>query len=144
MKVARHIAEDELIRDAGQVFKAVRGGEAIVVEGDGEPRAVIVDPFDLEILGAALGYYLNHPPIAKEAGLTEACLADLDATSRLERVVAHYLAEAISLSRAAELLGRPWVDLRDRFSRIGIPIRIAPTDEEGARQDVLVALSTLS
>ncbi len=143
MNVARHIAEEELTRDPDRVFEAVRGGETIVVEQRGEPRAAIVDPFDFEILLAVISYYVKRPLIDPEAGLDESRLAGLDAPSRLEMAVAHYLAEAISLSRAAELLGRSWPELRERFSRIGVPVRSAPADEEGARQDVLVAMSTL-
>ena len=144
MNVARYIAEDELTRDPAQVFQAVRGGKTIVVEQDGEPRAAIVDPFDLEILLAVISYYVNRPRIDPEAGLEDSKLAGLDTPTRLEVAVAHYLAEAISLSRTAELLGKSWAELRERFSRIGIPIRTAPADEAGARQDVLVAMSTLS
>jgi hypothetical protein len=38
----------------------------------------------------------------------------------------------------------PWLELRERFSRLGLPLRTAPVDEEGVRQDVIVAESSLS
>jgi predicted HTH domain antitoxin len=54
-------------------------------------------------------------------------------------ILAHYLAGAISLGRAAELLELPWVDLRTRFQRLDVPLRVAPSDLQEARLDVEVA-----
>ena len=144
MNTARHIAEDELARDPARVFQNVLEGETVIVDQHGEPRAAIVDPFHLDTLLAVISYYVTRPRLNPEAGLDESQLVDLDAFSRIETVMAHYLAEAISLSRAAELLGKSWAELCERFSRIGVPIRTAPADEESARQDVLVAMATLS
>jgi len=132
----RRIVEDELTQDLGRVLQAVRGGETIVVEDHGRPRAAIVDPFDLEILLAVVKYYVSRFRVEPRVELDDSQLDALDARSRLETTVASYLAEAISLSRAAEILGKSWAELRERFSRLGIPIRTTPADEEGARQDV--------
>ncbi len=142
--LSRHIATDDLARNPVQVLRAIGKGETIVVEQHGEPQAAIVDPLDWEILLAVIRYFVDRPRIDPEIGLDDPQLAELDAHARIEMAVAHYLAEAISLSRTAELLGKPWGELRERFSRLGIPIRTAPADEESARQDVLVAMSTLS
>ena len=144
MNVARRIQQDELTRNPSVVFQAVRRGETVVVEDGGQSQVVIIDPIDLQILQAVISYYVNRPRIDPEAGLADSQLAGLSEPSRFELALAYYLAEAISLSRAAEVLKTSWMDLRDRFSRLGIPLRTAPIDEQGARQDVLVAESTLS
>lgn len=51
----------------------------------------------------------------------------------------HYLAGAISLSRAAELLGVTWLDLRTRFLRLDVPLRQGPADSAEARAEVEAA-----
>jgi predicted HTH domain antitoxin len=53
--------------------------------------------------------------------------------------LAHYLAEAISLGRAAELLDLSWLDLRTRCLRLDVPLRAGPTDVDEARADVEAA-----
>ncbi|MCP3962991.1 MAG: hypothetical protein GY719_34560 [bacterium] len=144
MKTARHIRRDELAGDPGRVLRAVRQGETIVVEEHGQPQAVIVDPVDLEILKAVICYYVNRPQIDRGQGLEGSKLLGLSGTARTETALAYYLSGAISLSRAAEVLGTSWLDLRGRFSRLGLPLRDAPIDREGAKQDLLIAESTLS
>jgi predicted HTH domain antitoxin len=62
-----------------------------------------------------------------------------DLQERFNLILAHYLAGAISLGRAAELLELPWLDLRTRFRRLDVPLRTAPTDLHEARLDVEVA-----
>lgn len=59
-------------------------------------------------------------------------------------VLVHYLAGAISLGRAAEILEIPWHDLRRRLSRLGIAVLTGPVDDEDARQDALIAESFAS
>ena len=44
-----------------------------------------------------------------------------DAQGRYTVVIAHYLAGAISTDRTAELLGLPWIDLRERFRPLDGP-----------------------
>ena len=51
-------------------------------------------------------------------------------------VMAHYLGEAISLGRAAELLDLPWMDLRLRLARLGIPLRLGPESIEELRAEI--------
>ena len=64
-----------------------------------------------------------------------------DEQQKCNLILSHYLAESINLNRAAELLGIPWLDLRTRFLRLGIPLRVAPvnleefTSEIGAASD---------
>jgi predicted HTH domain antitoxin len=46
------------------------------------------------------------------------------------------LGEAISLGRAAELLDLPWMDLRLRLARLGIPLRLGPQSIEELRAEI--------
>jgi predicted HTH domain antitoxin len=62
-----------------------------------------------------------------------------DPQARYNLVLTHYLAGAISLSRAAELLGLSWFDLRTRCLRLDVPLRTGPSDLAEAEADVEVA-----
>lgn len=53
--------------------------------------------------------------------------------------MAHYLAGAISLSRAAELLDLSWLDLRTRCLRLDVPLRVGPANLDEAQADIEVA-----
>lgn len=86
------------------------------------------------------GYYAQKPGVDVAAGLQVAevqALDDLQACYDL--VFAHYLAGSISLARAAELLGLPWLALRTRCQRLNVPLRTAPGDAEEAARDVAAA-----
>ena len=61
---------------------------------------------------------------------------------RYNLVMAHYLAGAISLSRMAELLELPWLDLRARLHRLDVPLRTPPADLGEALADVETAATT--
>ena len=143
MSIPLRIPKDELSRDPAKVLRAVRRGDTVMVEDEGEARAAIVDPVDLQILQAVISYYVNRPRIDPGEGLPEGRLAGLSGAALYEAVLAYYLSETISLGRAAEALETSWLTLRDRFARLNLPLRSAPIDEQGARQDILVAESTL-
>jgi predicted HTH domain antitoxin len=49
------------------------------------------------------------------------------------------MAGAISLGRAAELLGLSWLDLRTRCLRLDVPLRTAPADLAETSADVETA-----
>ena len=55
-------------------------------------------------------------------------------------VMQSYLAEEISLAKAAELLGLSWFELRDRFLRLGVPLHLGPAGLDEARAEVAAAL----
>jgi len=55
---------------------------------------------------------------------------------RYNVVMAHYLAGAISTGRTAELLGLPWIELRERFHRLDVPIHLGSNSVEEARQEL--------
>ncbi len=59
-----------------------------------------------------------------------------DADLRWSLVVDLYLDQQISLSKVAELLEMPTLELRERFSQLGIPLRSGPTDLAEAKAEV--------
>ena len=54
-------------------------------------------------------------------------------------ILSHSLAESINLNRAAELMGVPWLDLRTRFLRLGIPLRVTSANLEDLMSEVEAA-----
>ena len=89
------------------------------------------------IIRAVMRYYAHRPEIDVQAGLSDQGVVALtDPQDRFNLVLAHYLAGAISLGRAAELMDLPWLDLRTRFLRLDVPLRTAPADLAQARADV--------
>lgn len=55
-------------------------------------------------------------------------LLDEDADLRWAVVVSAYQEREINLGKAAELLGVHELELRERFIKLGIPLRIGPAD----------------
>lgn len=55
------------------------------------------------------------------------------------RILSDYLTERISLGKAAELLETTLFELRDRFERLGLPVRLGPSSVDDARAEVAVA-----
>ena len=141
MQLEKHISQLDLSRSLGQVFQAVGKGETVIVEEEGQPRAAIVEFVDLQILRAVIGYYIHRPRLDPDAGFPDAKLTGLSGQPLFDRVICHYLARTISLSRAAEALAIPWVELRSRLTRLGVPVWTAPADAAGARRDAAVAES---
>ena len=59
-----------------------------------------------------------------------------DQNLRWSLVVNAYLDSQINLGKAAELLDLHELELRDRFIRLGIPLRIGPADLAEARAEL--------
>jgi len=133
----QYVRKTDLARSTRQVINNVLRGQTTVVESHGEPEVVIMDIVDYRITRAVMRYHSQQPAIDVEQGLSDAQVAAAsDAEERFNLVLAHYLAGAISLGRAAELLELPWADLRIRCQRLDVPLRVAPIDAEEARLDV--------
>lgn len=140
MESIRHIRKTDLARNTRQVINAVLRGQTAVVESHGQPEVAIMDIVDYRITRAVMRYYAQPPEIDLEAGLSDQQVAaTTDLQDRFNLVLAHYLAGAISLGRAAELLEFPWLDLRTRFLRLDVPLRTVPSDTAEAKADVEVA-----
>ena len=142
MESVRRIRKTDLARNTRQVINAVLRGQTAVIESHGQPEVAILDIVDYRIIRAVMRYHAQMPEIDVESGLTDDRLAEIsDPQDRVNLVLSHYLAGAISLGRAAELLDLPWLDLRTRFLRLDVPLRVAPADLDEARQDVEVIRS---
>lgn len=145
MESIKHISKTDLARHTRQVISAVQHGHTAVIESHGQPEAAIIDITDFRVLRAVMRFHARSPEIDVEDGLTDSAVAELsDLQEGYNLVIAHYLAGAISLSRAAELLDLPWLDLRTRFLRLDVPLRTAPTDLDEARADVEAAAAWTS
>ena len=140
MQSIQRVRKTDLARSTRQVINNVLRGQTAVVESHGQPEVAIMDIVDYRITRAVMRYYAQQPEIDVEEGLADQQVAGTsDPQERFNLVLAHYLAGAISLGRAADLLERPWVDLRTRFQRLDVPLRVAPSDLQEARLDVEVA-----
>jgi predicted HTH domain antitoxin len=140
VNTAQYIPKTELARNTRQVINSVLRGQPAVVESYGQPEVAIIDIVDYYVVRAVMRYYAHRPEIDPEAGLpTQEVEATSDSQERFDLVLAHYLAGAISLGRAAELLDLSWLDLRTRCLRLDVPLRVGPTDVDEAQADIEVA-----
>jgi antitoxin (DNA-binding transcriptional repressor) of toxin-antitoxin stability system len=125
----QHVRKTDLARNTHQVINAVLRGQTAVIENHGQPEAAIIDIMDYRILRAVMRYYAQQPEIDIEAGLSDQKVkAPPNPQDRFNLVLAHYLAGAIGLARAAELLDLSWLDLRTRCLRLDVPLRTAPAN----------------
>lgn len=143
MEPARNVSPSDLSSEGRQLLDAVRRGKTVFFEEEeGKAEAALMDIVDYRILRAVMHALAARPEIDPSEGLSESELAGgLDNQDRYNQVMAHYLGEAISLSRAAELLEMAPSVLRDRFGRLDVPRRVAPSGAEEAKRDVQAALS---
>jgi hypothetical protein len=133
----QRIRKTDLARNTRQVIRAVQRGKTAIIESHGQPEAAIVDIVDYYLQRAAIHYYTQKPNLDQNSGLTDEAVAILDnEQARYDQVLAHYLGEAISLGRAAELLSLPWVELRMRLLHLNIPILIGPHDTAEFRDEI--------
>lgn len=140
MALIQRVRKTDLARDTRRVISSVVRGQPAVVESHGEPEVAIIDIVDFRIVRAVMRTYAQQPAVDVEAGLSDAALAEVsEPQERYYRVLAHYLAGAISLARAAELLGLSWLDLRTRCLRLDVPLRTAPADVDEARAEAEAA-----
>ena len=133
MTVVQRVSRTELARHTRRVLTDVQRGRTALIESHGEPEAVLLDIVDYRILRAVMRYHASLPSIHPEAGLLASVVQALgDGEDRYALIFAHYLAGSISLARAAELLGFPWLELRTRCLRLDVPLRTGPDDAAGA------------
>jgi hypothetical protein len=130
------ISKTDLARKIREVFHTVQRGQMVIVENHGQPEAAILDITDYYILMAATRYHTQPPQIDPDEGLADETIEHFAAQDRFDVVLAHYLAGSISLSRTAELLNLPWLDLRSRLYRIGLPVRIGSENIDDLRAEM--------
>jgi prevent-host-death family protein len=130
------VRKTDLARNTSRIIRNVLRGQPAVIESHGQPEVAIVDVADYLILRAVARYHEN-PPSIHPNGLTENDMDQLtDTQERYNVVMAHYLAGVISTGRTAELLGLPWIELRERFRRLDVPIRLGSNSVEEARHEL--------
>ncbi|MBK7920471.1 MAG: hypothetical protein IPJ94_30325 [Chloroflexi bacterium] len=145
MDTIQYIAKTTLARQTHKIIRDVQRGQTVVVEHHGQPEAAIMDIMDYYLLRAVLHYHTQLPEIDAGAGLGDEAVAALDSLpEQVNLVMAYYLAEAISLGRAAELLQLPRLDLQMRCVRLEIPLRTGPTTPEEVATDLatIAAINT--
>jgi hypothetical protein len=141
MENNRRVRKTDLARNTRRVIQDAQRGQVILVEDRGRVVAAILDIVDYYILHAATNHYSHPAEIDPQAGLSSERLAIAKGPQDVyDLVVGHYLADAISLGRAAELLGLPWIDIRDRFNRLDIPVKLGPRDESEVLAEAKAAM----
>jgi prevent-host-death family protein len=140
MNTLYRAGKTELARNTRQIIRAAQRGQTVVIEHHGQPEVAILDIADYHIL-RALAYYHAHPPkIESDGGLREDMVViQPSLQAKYNLVLAYYLAGEISLSRTAELLDMPWLDLRTRFLRLDVPLRSSPADLDEVQEDIVNA-----
>jgi prevent-host-death family protein len=135
MEYAR-VRKTDLARNTSRIIRNVLRGQPAVIESHGQPEVAIVDVADYLIL-RAVAHYHENPPTINPDGLPDNEADQLtDTQERYNVVMAHYLAGAISTGRTAELLGLPWIELRERFRSLDVPIHLGSSSVEEARQEL--------
>jgi predicted HTH domain antitoxin len=135
MPFAQKITRTELARSTRKVLDNVQRGRAALIEKHGQPEAAILDILDYYILRAVTYFHAESIETNPEGLTAEEVSNREEKEDQYVLVVSHYLAEAVSLSRAAELLHVPALELRTRFQRLNVPLRQAPRNKAEALSD---------
>ncbi|MDX1688404.1 MAG: type II toxin-antitoxin system prevent-host-death family antitoxin [Candidatus Promineifilaceae bacterium] len=144
MPLSETVSKTDLSRRTRQIVERARRGHTLIVESYGEEQVAIMDVFDYRLLHAVAAYHTRpHPPddTATSQGLSERQMqsaiehAGGDVQAGWDRVIAAYLDGDISLGRAADLLELSRFELRERFNRLNLPLRLGPADAEEARAE---------
>jgi len=116
------VTRTDLARDAGEVFDSLMRGSMAMIEKRGKPQAILIDVYDFYSLRAAAAYGVHEVELSAEE-LEEFVNSGPGEDELHVKVIGQYLAEGISLEKAAELLGIPSTELKSRFVRLNLPIR---------------------
>lgn len=151
MAAARVISKTDLARPTRQVVAQVRRGQTVIIQSNGQEEVPLNDILDYLLLRAVTAYQTLPPhsapfsnPDLAPRGLedqevqTIGAQAGGDVQAVWNPVIASYLDGNISLGRTAELLNLSSFDLRERFNRVGIPLRLGPATIEEAQAEFQV------
>lgn len=130
-----HVRKTELARNTSQIIRNVLRGQPTVIENHGQPEAIVVDVVDYLILRALADYHAGKWPPLDPDGPRNEEFAGMSAQERYNRAMQYYLSKQCSTGRMAELLEIPWIDLRERFNRLGAPLFLGPANIEEAREE---------
>ncbi len=141
MEQTQRVSRTDLARHTRRSLNSVMRGHAAMIESHGQTEAAVIDIVDYRILRAVMRYHAQQPVVDSIRGLDDTVVADAtDPQEKYNTIRAHYLGGAISLGRVAELLGVSWVDVRTRFLRLDVPLRLGPVSVEDALNEVATAL----
>jgi predicted HTH domain antitoxin len=118
------ISPSDLSQRTREILDRVQQGELAVVASEGAERIVLLDALDFRLLRALA---LCAAGEGDEGELLEA------------QVLRDYLAERISLGKAAELLQLTRFELEGSFQRLGISIRRGVRSIEDAQAEIAAA-----
>lgn len=115
------------------------GGNGI---GNGNGLKTTIDMIDYALLLGVLDYYMmSCASDTENAQIHPSFKSTPERQTPYRLVMQQYMEESISLGRAAELLEMPWVELRFRCAKLGIPVRTAPTTVAEILEDYAAALA---
>lgn len=120
------VSRTDLARRTREIVDEVQRGQVVTVQSYGEDQIVLLDVLDYRILRAVAAYAQGRP-----------------AAGAVEEAISRYLAEEISLGKAAELLDITRWELTERLERAGVEVLMGPQTIEEAKRDAEVALKYL-
>jgi hypothetical protein len=131
-----YVRKTELARNTRRIIRSVQQGQTVVVESYGEPEAAIIDIIDYRLLLAAMHFYAHPGGVGQLPDLSAETITSASSPQeQYNLILGHYLAQAFSIGRAAELLELSDFDLRSRCLRLDIPLRMAPENVAEALAD---------
>jgi hypothetical protein len=130
-----HVRKTDLARNTSRIIRNVLRGQPAIIENHGQPEAIVVDVVDYLILRALAHYHAGNLPPLDPTGPKDDEFDGLSSQARYNRAMQYYLAEKCSTGRMAELLEIPWVELSDRFRRLGVPLFLGSASLDELRQD---------
>jgi antitoxin (DNA-binding transcriptional repressor) of toxin-antitoxin stability system len=144
MDTVQHVRKTDLARNTSKVIRDVLRGQIAIVESHGQPEVAIIDIIDYRLQRAFINFHAQSASVRENVDFTYQTPTRInDDQERYNRILAEYLAKTISLSRAAELLNLPVLDLRLRFIRLGIPLRQGVETIQGLEEDIHNAQSIM-
>lgn len=130
-----HVRKTDLARNTSRIIRNVLRGQPTVIENHGQPEAIVVDVVDYLILRALAYYHAGKLPLLDPDGPCNDEFAGMSTQERYNRAMQYYLSEQCSTGRIAELLEIPWIEMRERFNRLGVPLFLGPATIEEARAE---------
>lgn len=123
------ISQADLTKKTQEVVDRVQHGEVAIIESSGQEQVVLLDPLDFRLLRALAQCAIDEKERKQDS-------EDQDV-----QALQAYLADEISLSKAAELLSLSRFELQARFLRLGVPLRLGPATMEEAWAEIKAARS---
>lgn len=130
-----HVRKTDLARNTSQIIRNVLRGQPTIIENHGQAEAIVVDVVDYLILRALAYYHAGNLPSLDPEGPRNDEFAGMSAQERYNRAMQYYLSKQCSTGRMAELLEISWMDMRERFNRLGVPLFLGPATIEEAREE---------